>query len=174
MKHLSLGLIAMIAFVGLVAMKNPPKKEIKVQIMHHNQVVIDTILSVDEKDAGPIIEDFINQFSKDPIAIDTRTVHGLYVFNITNEQWVGKNTKKTDNSYSESGQPTTWVLNVDSLFNEVSGEIKKTWEKASVQVYIDSLGEAIDQFDFNRFKKKIDDVSIEGFNQDIKDFWGKI
>ena len=174
MKQLSTSLLFILITLGCMAMKTPQKKEIKVQIMHHNQVVVDTVLYVDEDQAGEVLQNYVNQFSKNPIAIDTKTVHGLYSFNITNEQWVDPNKKNPVHSANSDYPSNTWTVNVDSLFDEVSGEIKKTWEKASIEVYIDSVSEAISRFDVNKFKKQINDVSADEFSQDIKDLWGKI
>ncbi len=130
------------------------KKEIKVQIMHNDEIILDTTLYKTSAEAKKVIINLVEQFSTDKVTINTKITHGLYVFNITNDNWKEseeKKKEKTDtiienknnNKPVEITQHTnTSDIDVDSLFKEFSDELDMQWKVANIEVIIDSIGNA--------------------------------
>jgi len=173
------------------------KKEIKVQILHEDKVVVDTTIYKSSADAKAIIENLVQQFSTDPVTIDTKLTHGLYVFNITNDSWKSPNEKigKNDNSNTHKFEPKAGLktdsynwederktdnsnknnIDVDSLFNQFSHELSSSWKEAQIDIIIDSVGSSFNSM-WNEMKK-IDfanDPDIQNLKNDFEDLFDKI
>jgi len=151
------------------------KKEIKVQIIHDNEIVLDTTLYKTSAEANLVITNLVERFSTQKVTIDTKITHGLYVFNITNDSWkkpsVGHAEKAiavTDNNNEDKTAKTAQKNynpnsnNIDSLFREFSDKLEAQWQMANIEVFIDSLGSS-----FNTFKSDVSNFDFEN-NPDIQ------
>lgn len=172
------------------------KKQIKVQIMHEDKVVVDTTIYKSSKDAKFIIENLVQKFSTEPVTIDTKLTHGLYVFNITNDNWkeAGEtisepieedkiavstvepeqeewDTKSEDPDYNNDIDN----IDIDSLFKEFSSELNNSWQEAQIDIFIDSVGSSFSEM-WNEMKK-IDlqnDPDIQNLKSDFNELFEKI
>lgn len=155
------------------------KKEIKVQILHEGKVVIDTTIYKTNDEAKVIIKNFVQQFSTNPVTIDTKITHGLYVFNISNDNWKSPNVKSEENVKNRTNKSKTKAKNynwededktdnstydnidIDSLFQQFSDELNSSWQEARIDIMIDSVGSS--------FSKMLDEMKKIDFtnNPDI-------
>lgn len=162
------------------------KKEIKVQIMHEGKVVVDTTIYKTSAEAKSIIENLVQQFSTDPVTIDTKLAHGLYVFNITNESWrePGKesepktNLENEDYSWKDEDKPdnsNTDNIDIDSLFNQFSYELNSSWKEAQIDIIIDSVGASLNNmWDEMRKIDFANDPDIQNLKNNFEEFFDKI
>lgn len=172
------------------------KKNIKVQIMHENKVVLDTTLHMTSTEAKEVIESLVEQFSKDPVTIDSKLTHGLYVFNITNDSWKEpsnnekinkiseeplagdkkKETKEDDWSWendktAEQAQHSDPVA-IDSLWNEFTDELSNNWDELNIEMEVDSLGASFKQLWGELDKVDFsDNPDVQEFKMDVKEFF---
>lgn len=171
---------------------NAQKKNIKVQILHEGEIVVDTTLHMTSDEAKVIIENMVQQFSKEPVNIDTKLTHGLYAFNITNENWKGSNTtkdttdlNKPDNddtgNASETSDNWDWAdekndsrtneVEMDSLWNEFSHELNEKWDELQIEVVVDSLGVSFKEL-WNEMEIDINNnPDVQEFKSDLKNFF---
>lgn len=192
MKSNLLALLFIIVALSAVAQQ----KNIKVQIMHEGEVVMDTTLHMSSSEAKIVIENLVEQFSKDPVIIDSKLTHGLYVFNIENDNWQepSKQPEKVSeepesNSKNELAKTRQnqdaikdWskdnendsqnALAIDSLWNEFAHELDEKWEELNIEMEVDSLGAS-----FKELWGEIDKVDfsdnpdVQEFKSDIKEFF---
>jgi len=167
--------------------------------MHNNQVVLDTMLYKDSDEAKIIIEKLVQQFSNEPISIDSKITHGLYVFNIENHNWKSPDKpfrnseelksnadcskkqeyradkKPTYQDISNNSETDFDDINIDSLFREFSLELSTNWEQARIDIAIDSIGESVREV-WSEFKKMDfqQDPDIQNLKKDINKFLDKI
>jgi hypothetical protein len=148
-------------------------KEIKVQIMHENNVVLDTTLYKSSDEAKVIIENLVQRFTVDPVSIDSKITHGLYVFNIKNDSWIDPTENSAEFKVEEPKlpkQPETTQkatipepknstakiesepkntniddMDMDSLFREFSMELDTKWDEAKIDIVMDSVGSSFNQ-----------------------------
>jgi hypothetical protein len=148
-------------------------KEIKVQIMHENNIVLDTTLYKSSDEAKVIIENLVQRFTVDPVSIDSKITHGLYVFNIKNDSWIDPTensaefkveepklpkqpettqkatipepTNSTAKIESEPKNTNIDDMDMDSLFREFSMELDTKWDEAKIDIVMDSVGSSFNQ-----------------------------
>lgn len=175
-------------------------KEIKVQIMHENKVVLDTTLYKSSAEAKIIIENLVQRFTVDPVSIDSKITHGLYVFNITNESWIDPNENKDELIVEEPKLPETPYqinnseatnstakiesepkntniddMDMDSLFREFSMELDTKWDEAKIDIVMDSVGSSFNQL-FKEIKKFdfATDPDLNNLKYDMKKIFDQI
>lgn len=174
--------LVILAFLSVVA--HAQKKEIKVEIMHGNAIVFDTSLYESSDDAKIIIENIVQRFTYEEVAINSKITHGLYVFNISNESW--KEPKSTQGKQTATKKLTPKVEQEEAIAqqDEIPLAYKTFDEDDSTETSSDFANKAdFDEIDidslFNVFSKEIDtkweethlDIVIDSVGTSFNHLW---
>ncbi|MDA3892115.1 MAG: hypothetical protein PF517_10675 [Salinivirgaceae bacterium] len=190
-------ILLIVSFLLVYQTASAQKKDIKVQIIHEDKVVLDTTFHETSAEAKLIIENLVQQFTTDPVSIDSKLTHGLYVFNINNDNWkepdkIEATEKSASKTYIKvdadkiSAEENTIIntydistsnsnsdeVDMDSLFKEFSGELDENWDEVNIDIVIDSIGSSFQNL-WSEIKKTnlLSDPDVEEFKSDFKGFF---
>jgi gas vesicle protein len=141
-----LPLLIIFSFVGC---SQPKTQEIRVQILHNQEVYLDTIFTEKPAEAKKIITQLVARYSSEHIEINGEILHSLYVFNVPDKDWKADNERQ-----SAEYEPYTRdqiEINIDSLFDRFSNEMERQWK----------------EFDMDKTKKEVKE-GLEKFKEDAK------
>jgi len=190
MKTYTRQLFLLLCFVFISLEIYAQQKQIKVQIMHNDKVVVDTTLFKTSDEAKVIIENLVQRFSTDPVTIDTKLTHGLYVFNITNDSWIDQNTssgakdvlvKSTAKTPDIQAEPV-----VEQSVKKVEIEEQPIEEKTDTKVEESSQTKGFDDIEvdslFREFSKELDthwdeahiDIIIDSVGNSFMNIWDEM
>jgi len=148
MKSSTFLLPLLIAF-SIVSCSQSKNQEIRVQILHNQEVYLDTTIIEEPAEAKKIIEQLVSRYSSENIEIGNETLHGLYVFNVPEKDWkANKDKKQATNEINKFDQIE---INIDSLFDKFSNEMERQWK----------------EFDMDKTKKDVEE-GIEKFKEEAK------
>jgi|GEM_PF-5201658 gas vesicle protein len=133
-----------LSFVGCSQSKT---QEIRVQILHNQEVYLDTALTEEPAEAKKIIEQLVSRYSSENIEIGNETLHGLYVFNVPEKDWkANKDKKQAPNEISKLNQIE---INIDSLFDKFSNEMERQWKEFDMDKTKKDVKEGVEKFKEN-------------------------
>jgi gas vesicle protein len=140
MKSSTLLLPLLIAF-SLVGCSQPKTQEIRIQILHNQEVYLDTTIMEEPEEAKKIIEHLVSRYSSENIEIGNGTLHGLYVFNVPDKDW-----KANTQSKGEANSTRDQIeINIDSLFEKFSIEMERQWKEFDMDKTKKDVKEGIDK-----------------------------
>jgi len=183
-------LFLMLCFVLFSIQISAQQKQIKVQIMHEDKVVVDTTLYKTSAEAKVIIENLVQRFSTDPVTIDTKLTHGLYVFNISNDSWIDPNTgiaqaTVTEDNIEKAAEKTE-VAKIENSQKTVERSAESNDEKVDTNVEPPAQSTSYDDIAvdslFREFSKELDthwneahiDIIIDSVGSSFKQIWEEI
>jgi len=143
-------LLPLLIVFSMVGCSQPKTQEIRIQILHNQEVYLDTTLIEKPAEAKKTIEQLVSRYSSENIEIGNGTLHSLYVFNVPDKDWKASKDKSqsAENSISSRDQIE---INIDSLFDKFSNEMERQWK----------------EFDMDKTKKDVKE-GLEKFKEDAK------
>lgn len=169
------------------------QKEIRVQIKHNDEVAVDTTIKKSSDEAKIIIETLVQKYTTQNVSLDAKLTHGLYVFNIDDENWIEPplaqkgsalideprnvappDSQKTSNENSAENSDFD-SMDIDSLFKEFSHELNEQWDETDVDIWLDSVGSSFQEL-WQEIKKADfqDTPEFKQLKSDFKDVFEKL
>lgn len=149
--------------------QNQPQK-IEVKILHNDEVYFDTVLRNQNNTPEKIIREIVSRYSTEKVYLDASRLHGLYVFNISDEHWKGnRSSQKRDVVTNEI------EINLDSLLNQFRRGLEKQWKDLDRERMKDSVDKTLDDLknDLKTLKQEAD-PHWDAFKEDMKEMMEKI
>jgi gas vesicle protein len=144
--------------------------EIEVQILHNEKMYFDTIFSNNPYKASLIIQEIVSRYSTEKIYINSNQLHGLYVFNISDEHWKESHHKGTATTYNREIE-----INLDSLFQEFRTSLERQWKDFDMDRMADSVDKSVDDLKAGLKEFKMEaDPHFDALKDDMKDLIEKI
>lgn len=168
-------ILVLALFSSLTACANE-KKEVKIQIMHNNELVFDTVFYAEPEQARYVIEKCVYNYSKDSIFLNPETIYGLYVFNISS----GDDARQFDNTAINNPQntePDKKEITVDELYNNQNkthnNEIV-SWDNLTIDMVIDSVSHTLNEIK-NQFLETdfANDPDVKEISESVKKIFEK-
>ncbi len=175
MKRRASLIIGILLVMANMAMANNGGNEVKVRILHNDELVFDTTFTATPDSARRIIEQCVYNYSKDSIFLNPNAIQGLYVFNVSNDFW--------KDAPAEPGQPVATLKQTPPVPTQIPTEVfwddkpqpQNEWETLTIDMFVDTLSVVIkelrDEFVKIDFKN---DPTVQEINASLQNMFTKI
>jgi hypothetical protein len=140
----SILLILVLFQLSFASCSQSKTQDIRIQILHNQEVYLDTVITEEPAEAKKIIEQLVSRYSLGSIEIADDKLHGLYVFNVPEKDWKGINPSASPEKELTSRDQIE--INIDSLFNKFSNEMDRQWKEFDLDETTKDMKEGIEKF----------------------------